>query len=287
MTEAATTEPSATLPPDGVPPETERFGFGSNWRRFLEHVDEERVEAAEESLRRMLRVERLDGERFLDVGCGSGLFSLAARRLGAEVHAFDYDPDSVACAEELRRRFRPGDEGWTIERGDVLDAGLRARLGCAGVVYSWGVLHHTGRMWQALDAVAELVAPEGLLCIAIYNHQPFLTAYWKRVKRLYNALPRPLGWLLSGSYYLFSSAVLALADLLRGRSPVTRHARAGRRGMSHYHDVVDWVGGWPFETATPEEIFRFFRDRGFELVELTTCGGRHGCNEFLLRRRRR
>lgn len=262
----------------------ERFAFGRNWQRFLERVNEERIAAAEASLRRLLRLDDLAGKSFLDVGCGSGLFSLAARRLGATVRAFDYDPESVAAALELRRRFRPDDEQWLIERGDVLDPGFREQLGKADVVYSWGVLHHTGDLYGALEGAAELVRPGGRLCIAIYNHQPFLTGYWRRVKRLYVALPRPLALIASGSYFLFTSAVLGALDLLRGRDPRDRHRRAGPRGMSHYHDVVDWIGGWPFEAARPEEIFRFYRDRGFTLLELTTCGGRHGCNEFLLRR---
>ncbi|MCB1055666.1 MAG: class I SAM-dependent methyltransferase [Acidobacteria bacterium] len=262
----------------------ERFAFGRNWRSFLEHVDETRIAAAEDSLRRLLRLDDLTGLSFLDVGCGSGLFSLAARRLGATVRAFDYDADSVTAATELKRRFRPDDPDWSIERGDVLDPEFRAGLGRADVVYSWGVLHHTGDLSGALAGVAELVQPGGRLCIAIYNHQPFLTGYWRRVKRLYVALPRPLAFLVSGAYFLFTSSVLGVLDLARGRDPRDRHRQAGPRGMNHYHDVVDWVGGWPFEAARPEDVFRFYRDRGFTLLELKTCGGRHGCNEFLLRR---
>ncbi len=82
----------------------ERFGFGANWARFLRHLDEPRIVAAERSLQQMLGLPSLAGLRFLDAGSGSGLFSLAARRLGAEVHSFDYDPQSVACTRELRRR---------------------------------------------------------------------------------------------------------------------------------------------------------------------------------------
>lgn len=87
-----------------------RFAFGENWRRFLETLSEERVREAGRSLREMLEMPSLSGLSFLDVGCGSGLFSLAARRLGARVRSFDYDPASVACALELRRRFFPGVE---------------------------------------------------------------------------------------------------------------------------------------------------------------------------------
>ncbi|MEM9294138.1 MAG: class I SAM-dependent methyltransferase [Acidobacteriota bacterium] len=288
----------------GAPSEA-RFAFGRNWRAFLERVDEERVKAAEDSMVRLLGRQRLDGLELLDIGCGSGLFSLAARRLGARVTSFDYDADSVACTRELRRRFAPEDapeelrnagaqgvhgdgaepEGpWRVERGSVLDESYLESLGTFDLVYSWGVLHHTGEMWRALDGAGARVAPEGSLCIAIYNQQPVWTPVWKRVKRLYNRGPKPLSWVLAVGWFLFTSSAMAVFDSLRGKNPFDRHSRAGKRGMNHWHDVKDWVGGWPFEAAKPEEIFEFFRRRGYELRGLSTCGGRHGCNEFLFQR---
>src|ERR1035438_9421685 len=129
----------------------ERFAFGENWQRFLSLLDESRVLQAEDSLRRMLEVSDLRGKTFIDIGCGSGLFSLAARRLGARVQCFDYDPQSVACAQELRRRYFPQDPDWRVEEGSALDTGYLGGLGSFDVVYSWGVLHHTGAMWHGLD----------------------------------------------------------------------------------------------------------------------------------------
>src|SRR5512145_1920359 len=90
----------------------ERFEFGKNWRRFLEGVRDEQIVTAESSLKRMLEMDSLAGLSFLDIGSGSGLFSLAARRLGARVHSFDFDPNSVACTKELRRRYFPEDNAW-------------------------------------------------------------------------------------------------------------------------------------------------------------------------------
>src|SRR5918911_286314 len=121
----------------------ERFEFGRNWAKFLALLNEQRIADAENSLRQMLECEDLKGRSFLDIGSGSGLFSLAARRLGARVHSFDYDPHSVACTMELRRRFCPEDAAWTVETGSALDADYLKRLGRFDVVYSWGVLHHT------------------------------------------------------------------------------------------------------------------------------------------------
>src|ERR1700681_2618763 len=176
----------------------ERFEFGKNWARFLSVLTESQIQSAVQSLETMLGGTDLTGRTFVDVGSGSGLFSLAARRLGARVHSFDYDPHSVACTQELRRRYYPDDPQWRVEEGSALDAEYMASLGKFDIVYSWGVLHHTGAMWEALANAGTLVAPGGLLFIAIYNDQGTPSRRWKSVKKLYNRTPRPLRFLISG-----------------------------------------------------------------------------------------
>src|SRR5262249_8424206 len=146
--------------------------------RFLRVLNDERITIAENSLKSMLKVASLTGMSFLDVGSGSGLFSLAARRCGAKVHSFDYDPESVACTLELKRRYFPGDSTWMVEQGSVLDLAYLNMLGTFDIVYSWGVLHHTGRMWQALNNVKPIVRMGGQLFIAIYNDQGEVTDHW-------------------------------------------------------------------------------------------------------------
>jgi 2-polyprenyl-6-hydroxyphenyl methylase/3-demethylubiquinone-9 3-methyltransferase len=252
----------------------QRFEFGANWARFLKVLNEERIAQAETSLKDTLGVPDLTGKRFLDAGSGSGLFSLAARRLGASVHSFDYDPQSVACTQELKRRYCPDDPGWTMEQASVLDREYLAKLGRFDVVYSWGVLHHTGAMWQALENVVPLVAENGRLFIAIYNEQGWISRYWGAVKRMY-ARSAILRWLLLLLHMPYLFGLRWLARALTGRLKL-------ERGMSLWHDMVDWIGGYPFEVARPEAIFRFYRDRGFVLREIKTCAGRHGCNEFVL-----
>ena len=144
-----------------------RFEFGKNWTRFLSVLNEERIIEAEKSLRTMLGMESMAGKSFLDVGSGSGLFSLAAKRMGASVHSFDYDPESVACTRELKRRYFPDDVNWIIEDGSVLDSDYLGALGEFDIVYSWGVLHHTGAMWKALKNIVPLVRKGGS---ALYCH---------------------------------------------------------------------------------------------------------------------
>lgn len=240
---------------------------------------------AERSLLEMLDSTGLAGKTFLDVGSGSGLFSLAARRLGARVRSFDFDPESVACTSELRRRHFPDDARWTVEQGSVLDAGFLDQLGRHDIVYSWGVLHHTGKMWDALRNVAALVTAGGSLYIAIYNDQGRASRRWLKVKRLYNRLPGSLRWLvvLPALVRLWGPTVARDAMRLAPLRSWRAYAQASMRGMSPWRDVVDWVGGLPFEVARPEEILDFYRNRGFQLTRMRTCAGGHGCNEFVFR----
>lgn len=266
-----------------------RFEFGKNWSRFISDLDDNRIRQAEQSLRDQLGVPDLRGARFLDVGSGSGLFSLAAHRLGATVKSFDYDPHSVACTAELRRHYVADDSMWSIEQGSILDRKYCDQLGTFDVVYSWGVLHHTGNMALALENVARLVAPRGKLWIAIYNDQGRASKRWLAVKTAYNRAPPGLRWLVlaAAAVRLWSGTVAR--DALSGDPLRTwrNYPSESRRGMSAARDLVDWVGGLPFEVSTPERILQCFRDRGFELAGLKTCGGGLGCNEFVFERSRR
>lgn len=263
-----------------------RFEFGANWEQFLKVLDDDRIGLAEQSLRAMLGVDNLEGKRFLDIGSGSGLFSLVARRLGATVCSFDYDPQSVACTTELRRRYFTDDPDWIVEQASALDTTYLEALGEWDIVYSWGVLHHTGAMWQALENVSSLVSPGGTLFVALYNDQGVMSSVWLTVKRTYNRLPKGLRWLVLGPALIRLWGPRSIYDLLSGKPFHTwRHySEHGVRGMSAWRDVVDWVGGYPFEVAKPEEVFNFYRDRGFRLVQLETCGGSLGCNQFVFTR---
>jgi len=260
-----------------------KFAFGRNWQSFLNVLDDDHITAAQDSIKSLLGVTRLDGKRFLDVGCGSGLLSLAVRRLGARVHSFDYDQQSVACTNTLRQRYFPADADWTVEQGSALDQGYLAGLGQADVVYSWGVLHHTGALWQAIENVLPLVAPGGSLTLAIYNFQGAATRVWTAVKRLYASSLKPAQVLIAAlvcCYFEWWHMVDRVIHLKNPLPCADWKAYRAQRGMSRWHDYVDWAGGYPFETSTPDELFRFVHSRGFELVRMKTLRGGLGCNEF-------
>ncbi|QDT08713.1 class I SAM-dependent methyltransferase [Planctomycetes bacterium K23_9] len=279
--------------------EQDRFAFGKNWQAFLTALDESRIEQAVASLVDRLGVDSLEGTTFLDIGSGSGLFSLAAHRLGAHVTSIDYDTESVACTNELKHRFACKDAiadetgawsgTWTVQQGSVLDEALMDSLGEFDVVYSWGVLHHTGEMQRAVRIASERVSDGGKFFIAIYNDQGGGSRRWLAIKKLHHALPQPLRvvWVLmvAGFYEL----LFALSRLLKFRNPLPFAdwgAKKKDRGMSVWHDWVDWIGGLPFQVATPEAVILPLRQKGFVLDDLVTVRSGWGCNEYVFSLRR-
>ena len=259
----------------------ERFQFGENWSDFLRILSDEHIREAEKALSAFLGDINFIGKRFLDIGSGSGLHSLVARKMGAEVVSFDYDLQSVACTKELKSRYFPNDQSWKIEQGSVLDREYIDSLGYFDVSYAWGVLHHTDVLWQALYNAQRPVQEGGLLFVAIYNDQGVISAVWKTVKRLYCS-----GWLGRMSmitiFYPFFLLSGLIIDIIHLRNPTTRYREHKKyRGMSLVHDWRDWLGGYPFEPAEPARTISFYKNLGLELIKFLPTGHGFGNNQFL------
>lgn len=243
-----------------------RFGFGRNWMNYVRHaVDEERILKARESLLAYIPSSQYTGKTFLDVGSGSGIFSLAAARLNCrKIVSFDVDPLSVEATRTVQERFGEtiaGNIEWEIFVGDILSGPLINRYKSQGdIVYSWGVLHHTGRMWDAIKNAARLVKPGGHLILAIYNEAPF-SPLWLRVKRTFNTSWPPIRWGILGMALLIFSwenLTALLRSFWRGRRYSTS------RGMAYFYDLMDWIGGYPYEYASFDAVRQYVESLGLE-----------------------
>ncbi len=262
-----------------------KFDFGKNWKKFVRAIDDARIDKARESMAALLGTDAFIDKDFLDAGAGSGLFSLAACLLGARVYSFDYDAEAVECVKYLKNKYVPIAGEWSIERGDILDAAYISALRTFDIVYSWGVLHHTGDMWKACDNVCKLVKPGGTLYIALYNDQGYVSVLWRKIKFFYNWLPGSFKWLVLLPVFVRLWLVVCIKDFMKGRPFHTwNNYKKAPRGMDPWRDVVDWVGGYPFEVAAPEKVIKFFRERGFCEKKVITCGKGYGCNEFVFKK---
>lgn len=256
------------------------FEFGENWRDYAKSIDQKRIDSAIDGLRKLFP-DGLTGKKFLDIGCGSGLHALAALSLGAaSVTAFDIDENSVSTAQELLAKLAPG-ATWTANMASVFDL-TPEQIGTFDVVYSWGVLHHTGDMWRAIEKASKLVSPGGQFAIAIYAHTA-CGDLWKIEKRLYSKAPRVVQSVIRFGY----TGAYVIAKAAKGVGPVSFFRDYNNmRGMNFSHDAHDWLGGYPYEDATADELhdriasFGFREIRSFRLPMTVGLFGA-GCHEFV------
>ncbi len=259
-----------------------RFEFGSNWYKYVrKNLTDERIAIAKAHLLDFLDVKDLNGIAFLDIGCGSGVHSLAAQLSGAsKIHSFDYDEQSVAATEFCRAKTR-SKGNWVVERGDVLDRDYMNGLGQWPLVYSWGVLHHTGDVWQALANAMETVAPDGRFYVALYSEdREKRLQYWLDIKERYaNAGP-----LKKELMFLHN----VLSDRMKWKpwkiGKLMRQAKKSKesRGMSLFTDIRDWLGGWPMQFVKDQDVVQFAEARGFSLEKIVQIEAN---TEFLFRRK--
>jgi 2-polyprenyl-3-methyl-5-hydroxy-6-metoxy-1,4-benzoquinol methylase len=265
---------------ESIPGSKSKFAFGKNWKDFVDHnFSEVTLEASKKKLLSFLELPNLNGLSFVDFGSGSGLHSLAALEVGAEkVLSIDFDNDSVSCALQLRDQSKY--EGkWEVKQGSLLDKNFLETLPKFDIVYCWGVAHHTGDMWTALQNMNQTVKPGGRIFLAIYNHVEgkLGSKMWHKIKKLYNTSPAFIKTIMECLYILFNFTML----ILKFNNPFSVIKKyKEKRGMSWKTDLVDWLGGYPYEYASVKEIFDFYKARGFELQNIKTTNY-IGCNQFL------
>ena len=240
------------------------FSFGKNWKNYLNSLSIEKIQIAKQSLKDFLG--NITGKTCIDIGSGSGIFSYSMYALGVkEITSVDIDPFSLQCSNYLRSKVK-NPERWNIYQGSILDKKFISQSGKYDIVYSWGVLHHTGNMWEAIKNAASLVNDNGIFFLAIYN-KTRSSRFWLKVKKGYNLSPK-IGKKLMN--FLLFSGMYFILPLLSLKNPLIRLKNYKKnRGMAPMTDVKDWLGGYPFEVATFKEIVTFINriDQNFKLVK--------------------
>lgn len=258
----------------------DRFGFGRNWKSYSKLITKERLAKAELHLKDRFQVEGFEG-KFLDIGCGSGVFSVSALNLGAEVKGFDYDINSVETSKKVLSQFSQGNTNWEITQGDILTANHNNDISNSDFIYSWGVLHHTGNMNLAIENVAKNAKSGSRWVVAIYNDLGDESKMWTKLKKLYVDFPPLRPFLLAYSYYRFwAKQQFHSAIHLRDPFDGWRNYTIDSRGMSAWYDLIDWAGGYPFEVASPDWMKNKIEPYGWKLEKMWRNEG-IGNNEFL------
>jgi SAM-dependent methyltransferase len=259
-----------------------KFSFGENWLSYQEYLNETRLRDAQNDIEEWIGKNNIKGKTIVDIGCGSGVHSFSLFKMGARrIVSIDVDPKSVEATKKMHAGAG-SPHGWTIHDGSILDDNFIKTLPVRtfDIVYSWGVLHHTGSMWKAIEKSIQMIKPGGVYWIALYVKGPRYAAdlalktkyngasnFWKKVmvrKYIFRIIVKHL------IYLNIRSAVKALFP---------KSYDVGR-GMNLYHDVVDWLGGLPYEVASAGEVVEFTRKFGL-ILEKLTLAPEGGCNIFL------
>jgi SAM-dependent methyltransferase len=239
------------------------FSFGENWKEYIRDADDHAIKSAREDILKWIPEDKIKGKRIVDIGCGSGIHSLSFFRLGAsEVISIDYDKASVEATQYLWDKEKQP-SSWKISHGSALDKEFMQNLGHFDVMYSWGVLHHTGNMWGAIENVLPLTNPGGLCWISLYVAGPNFERDVDRKKRYNKSGELGKRW-MEFRYFIFP---LMYNLIRRGKNPFSWN-RTQERGMNTYYDIKDWLGGLPYEVASKEEVTQKFEASGYSLIKI-------------------
>jgi SAM-dependent methyltransferase len=262
-----------------------KFDFGSNWNSFFKKVNEQNIQKSIDSILELCPKEIVAGKSVIDIGCGSGINSIAFERIGARtVSAVDVDKGCLDTTNEMILRFTNAQK-FQVFHCDILET-EKLPNSKFDLVYSWGVLHHTGNMNLAIMNSIKLVNQSGYLFIALYRKTAFCD-YWRFAKRTYVKSPIVLQKL----YFLLAVMSFIPYDCIRGKvMPSTLiKSYSSSRGMNYFTDIRDWLGGYPYESIKSHDLETLIESQGFKLIKSNAkpyhFGLRgSGCDEFLFKR---
>ncbi len=259
-----------------------QFDFGENWQEFSRNaLTAGRVAQARSEFMELMAPLDLNGLSFVDIGFGQGLSLMTAAALGARSVGCDINPKCQAALAQNLRFFPELSQAPPVVVGSILDPAvveaLRKAIPSASydVVHSWGVLHHTGDLHRAIGNAACLVSPHGHLVVAIYNRH-WTSKLWLAVKRTYVSCPR---WIQRALVAVLYPVIYGAKWAVTSGDPARQ-----QRGMDFYYNVVDWVGGYPYEYASIQETRKAVEALGFTMEKAIPAEVPTGCNQFVFKR---
>lgn len=261
--------------------QNKQFNFGENWENFSKNqLSSTKIQEAKKDFVKFFQNESIKNQTFIDIGFGQGMSLLIANTLGAITVGNDINPLSEKVLEFNKSYFSDIKEiSIPIIIGSILKEStlnaIRQINEQYDIVHSWGVLHHTGEMWEAINNSSELVNKNGKFIIAIYNKH-WSSPLWHTIKKTYNYSPKFIKKLIISIFYFI---ILIAKFSVTFKNPFKKE-----RGMSFYYDVIDWVGGYPYEYANKEEIQTYIENLGFQLIYYNKAQVPTGCNEYVFKK---
>jgi 2-polyprenyl-6-hydroxyphenyl methylase/3-demethylubiquinone-9 3-methyltransferase len=256
------------------------FRFGKNWKTFNLKSDLSHIEHSQKSLDALIGKDVICNKTVLDIGCGSGIHALSFLRAGAKyIKCIDLDPDAVETTVSRLEEYNP--DKWNAQIANILDVKSNSHE-FFDIVFSWGVLHHSGNLMMAIKNSADFCKDGSLLILAIYRRTSLCT-FWKIEKKIYNIVPSVFRRIIDLTF----ACVFLFAKWTQGNSPraFVKNYRM-QRGMDFMTDIRDWLGGYPYESASPATIHNFLTVRGFNLIKSNIRDQQFGflgsgCNEYI------
>ncbi len=253
-----------------------KFSFGKNWQAYSKNaLTKKSLMDFKHDFDELFNGIDFKNKKFIDIGFGQGLAILIAAEKGADVVGIDIDANNIKALnitlQEMGRVKVPKTDIVSILDDDYVNR-YKSNY---DIVHSWGVLHHTGNMTKGFDNACDLVATNGYFICSIYNRH-WSSPIWKIIKYLYNISPLICQQLINGFFY----PIIFIAKwIVTGKNPKQKE-----RGMNFFYDVIDWIGGYPYEYATENEIIELVSKKGFVCIKSCPAAVPTGCNEFVFER---